>query len=306
MSKKYNVLVTFSKMNEYIQKNKIKIPKNINFKCVKTTQTLGLKKLKQIIKNFDGLICGDETINKEILNNGKKLKVISKWGTGIDSIDLDLCKKYNVKVYNTPNAFTDSVAQIALAFILLFSREIFRTHNEIKKKNWPKISGNLLKNQTVGIIGLGKIGLKLANYVNKLGMKVVFNDVKKIKKKYFIKKNLNNLVKQSDYICICCDLNETSYQLLNIKHFLKMKKNSSLINVARGKIIKEIDLIKALKKNLIKNVALDVFEKEPLSINSELRRFENVILSSHNAFNTVENVEKVNQNTLKNITKVLK
>lgn len=305
MKKKYNILVTFSIMIKYLKENKLKLPKNLKFKFYNNPQALDSKKLKKIIFNYDGLICGDDEINKEVLQKANKLKVISKWGTGLDSIDKNLCNKYNIKVCNTPNAFTDSVSQLALGFILLFSRNIIETHDQIKKNKWPKLSGYLLKNQIVGIIGLGKIGKKLSSYAYKLGMKVIFYDIKKIKLKNVKQVSLIALMKKSDYVCICCNLNDSSHKLLNIKYLLKMKKNSSLINVARGKIIVEKDLIYVLKKNLIKNVALDVFEKEPLAKNNPLKKFKNVIFSSHNAFNTIENVKRVNINTLKNVTKYL-
>lgn len=303
MKKKYNILVTFSMMIRFLKKNKSKLPNNLNFKFYNIPQALESSKLKKIIYNFDGLICGDDEINNEVLQKANKLKVISKWGTGIDSIDTKLCKKYNIKIFNTPNAFTDSVSQLVLGFILLFSRNIVETHNQIKKNHWPKLSGNLLKDQIVGIIGLGKIGKKLAQKVHKLGMKIIFYDIKKIKLKKFKQVSLKTLLKKSDYVCISCDLNEKSNKMLDLRHFKIMKKNSSLINVARGKIIVEKDLVAALNKKLINNVALDVYETEPLPYNSGLRKFNNVILSSHNAFNTVENVEMVNINTLKNIIK---
>jgi D-3-phosphoglycerate dehydrogenase len=304
--KTYKILVTYRMMITFLEKNKNILPNNFIFDYYKVPQALNSLQLENKIKNYDGLICGDDEINKKVLIKAKNLKVISKWGTGLDSIDLKLCKKYGVKVFNTPGAFTEGVAQIALAFILGFSREIFNTHLQIKNYKWPKISGHLIKNQTLGIIGLGNIGLKLAEYAFKLGMKVIFNDIKNIKHKKYKKVNLNYLMANSDYICLCCDLNESSLNLLNFSLLSKIKKSCSLINISRGKLIIEKDLILALKKGLIKNVALDVFDEEPLNRNNFLRKFKNVILSSHNAFNTIENVEHVNKNTLKNLKKILK
>ena len=305
--KTYKILVTYRMMISFLEKNQNILPNNFVFDYYKVPQALNSFQLKNKIKNYDGLICGDDQINQQVLNKAKNLKVISKWGTGLDSIDLKLCSKYGVKVFNTPGAFTESVAQMALAFILGFSRDIFKTHYEIKKKNkWPKISGYLIKNQTLGIIGLGKTGLKLAEYAFLLKMRVIFYDIKNIEHNKYKKVHLKYLIKNSDYICLCCDLNKTSYHLLNFPLFKKLKKNCSLINISRGKLIKEKDLILALKNGLIKNVALDVFDKEPLAKSNILRKFENVILSSHNAFNTYENVENVNKNTLKNLLTFLK
>jgi D-3-phosphoglycerate dehydrogenase len=304
--KNYKILVTFRTIINFLKKNKKKLPKNFKFNFYNVLQGLKANELKKKIKYYDGLICGDDEINEEVLKEANKLKVISKWGTGLDSINLNLCKKYKVKVFNTPGAFTESVAQLAMAFILGFSREIFQTHFEIKKNNWPKITGRLLKNQILGIVGFGKIGSKLANYANKFKMKIIFYDIKKINNKKYKQVSLNYLLQNSDYICLCCDLNETSIGIIGFDQLKLLKKNSSLINVARGRLIKENDLLLSLKRRLIKNVALDVFENEPLKKSSRLRKYENVILSSHNAFNTFENVKRVNENTLNNLLKVLK
>lgn len=304
-NKKKKVLVTFKVMIDYLIENKSKLPKNIDFNFVKIPQALNSKELSKKITGYDGLICGDDEVDENVVKNANKLKVISKWGTGIDSIKKELCLKNGIKVCNTPNAFTDSVAQLALSYILAFSKNIFEIHNQIKvKKKWPKISSSMMKNQYVGIIGVGKIGLKLSKLCQKLGFKILFTDVRKIKpNKYLIKTSLKNLLKKSDYICICCDLNPSSKYLLNFENLKLMKKTGSLINVARGPIIKEKDLIKFLKINKNFKVALDVFEKEPLKINSPLRKYHNVILSSHNAFNSKELVKKVNENSLSNILK---
>jgi len=158
----------------------------------------------------------------------------------------------------------------------------------------------------LGIVGLGKIGSKLENYANKFQMRIIFYDIKKINNKKYKQVSLINLFQSSDYICLCCDLNKTSKGLIGLEQFKKSKKNLSLINVARGKLIKEHHLILALKRGLVKNVALDVFENEPLEKNNSIRKYENVILSSHNAFNTFEAVKKVNVNMLNNLYKVLR
>ena len=184
-NKKKKVLVTFKVMIDYLIENKSKLPKNIDFNFVKIPQALNSKELSKKITGYDGLICGDDEVDENVVKNANKLKVISKWGTGTDSIKKELCLKNGIKVCNTPNAFTDSVAQLALSYILAFSKNIFEIHNQIKvKKKWPKTSSVLSKNQIVGIIGLGKIGSKLANFCNKVGFKVLFNDIKKIKAIY--------------------------------------------------------------------------------------------------------------------------
>ena len=167
----------------------------------------------------------------------------------------------------------------------------------------------LINNKNVGIIGFGNIGQKISNLTSKLGMKVFFYDIKKIKirkNKYIKKTSKNFLLRNSDVIVVCCNLNKTSKNLIRLRELKLMKKNGGIINVARGKIIDEHSLIKALKLNIISFAGLDVFEEEPLKKNNPLLTMENCILSSHNAFNTLEQVKNVNENTLYNLLKGLK
>ena len=204
-NKKKKVLVTFKVMIDYLIENKSKLPKNIDFSFVKIPQALNSKELSKKIIGYDGLICGDDEVDENVIKKANKLKVISKWGTGIDSIKKELCLKNGIKVCNTPNAFTDSVAQLALSYILAFSKNIFEIHKKIQYENkWPKISSNLMSNQIIGIIGFGKIGKSLANLCQKLKFKVIFNDIdKKITSRKFKFVTLDNLISNSDYICIC-------------------------------------------------------------------------------------------------------
>ena len=304
MPKKYNVLVTWSMMKDYIISNKIYKKKNINFDFFCKKQSISKKLLYPIISKYDGIICGDDEIDKSIIDRAVKLKVISKWGTGIDSIDQDYCKKKNIKVFNSPGAFTKSVSQYAIGLLIAFSRSLFEIDRGVRKKKWPKPQGFLMEYKTVGIIGMGKIGKRIGFLANKLGFEILFYDIRKIKSK-FNQVSKKSILKNSDCIIISCDLNKTSYKLINLKDLKKMKKNSGIINIARGPIIDEKSLIFALKKGYIKFAGLDVFEEEPLNYKSEFLKFENCFLGSHNAFNTIEEANKVNKNTINNLFKIL-
>lgn len=306
---KYNVLCTWKivfpvlkKYKKFFKKNRIKVTK------INVGENASEKILLKIINKYDGVIAGDDQFTKKVLSKAKKLKVISKWGTGLDSIDINAAKKANIKVYNTPDAFSKGVSQLALGMILVISRDILNTHLDLKSGIWSHRTGFLLDKKTIGIFGLGKIGLKTSEMLKGFNVKILGNDIKKIEKgvlkKYKIKKvSKNKLLTNSDIIILCVNLNKTSIGLINSKEFNLMKKKPVLINICRGRVINEKALIKALEQKKILGAGLDVFEKEPISKKNKLLQFKNCIFSTHNAFNTAEDVNKVNDNTIKNLVR---
>ena len=309
---KFNILITaFPFVNEYKKLRKLFKKHNFNIKVIKTSQYLKEKDLIKVVENIDGILCGDDEINENVLKKANKLKVLSKWGTGIDSIDLETCKKLKIKVFNTPGAFTESVATQALAFILNFNRKILENDNNIKKGIWNKFEGVTLVGKKIGIIGLGNIGLRIAELLLPFKSKIFGNDIKKINNKKLKKlkvntKSKNYIYKNCDIIIIATDLNTSTRYLINKKTLKLIRKKPLLVNIARGPIVNEQALILLLEKKIIAGACLDVFEKEPLPLKSKLRKFKNVIFTSHNAFNTVEEVNKVHFNTYKNLVLGLK
>jgi len=286
-------------------KKKIK-QKNIDFDIIKTSQHLHEKDLLKIIHKYDALLCGDDEITKKVLDKAKSLKVISKWGTGTDSINKNYAKKKGIKVFNTPGAFTNGVATMAITMILSFFRKIIENHNDIKKNIWKKYPGETLVGKKVGIIGVGNIGKKIFEMLQGFDTINYGNDLKKIDKNFLNKfnvkmQNKSFLYKNCDIIIIATDLNKFSKKLINTKTINNFKKTPLIINIGRGGTIDNNALIKALKTNKIRGACLDVFEIEPLQKNNLLKSFKNCIFTSHNAFNTKDEVQFVHNNTLNNI-----
>lgn len=267
--------------------------------------------LLPIIHEFDGVVCGDDRFTEAVFEKATRLKVISKWGTGIDSINLAAAAKHNVKVYNTPDAFSHPVSDTVLGLILNFSRNIMASDKLMKSGQWYKIKGKTLSEQTLGIIGLGDVGTRVAKKAHAFGMKILANDIRKISpviiEQYDIEMvTKEELYRRSDFITLNCDLNETSYHLLTEKEFKLMERKPVIINTSRGPVIKEDDLIKALENNQISGAGLDVFEVEPLPLDSKLRTMDNVILSAHNTNSSPKYWDRVHENTLNNLLKGLR
>lgn len=259
-----------------------------------------------LIEDIDGIICGDDGITENVFKKAKSLKVISKWGTGIDSIDGKAASKYGIPVFNTPNAFTDPVADTAMGFILAFARKIPFLDRQMKQGLWQKQKSMSLKECVLGVIGVGNIGKAVVKRARSFGMKALGNDIRQIPLS-FIKEtdieivSLERLLRQADFISINCDLNPTSHHLINHRTLNLMKPTSYIINTARGSVIDEKALINTLSEKKIAGVALDVFQEEPLPKDSSLRKFSNVLFSPHNANSSPLAWEYVHQNTLNNI-----
>jgi D-3-phosphoglycerate dehydrogenase / 2-oxoglutarate reductase len=283
---------------------------NIRLIVPKVKERLSEAELLKVISDIDGVISGDDEFTEKVLNNAPNLKVISKWGTGINSIDLEVCKKLGIIVCNTPGAFTDPVADTVMGNILSFSRNIISVDKKMKKGIWQKVSGVSLNECTLGVIGVGNIGKAVVKRAVSFGMKVLGNDIVRISKKFILKTGLEvaskeDILKRSDFLSLNCDLNTTSYHLIGKKEFSKMKRQSYLINTSRGSVIHEKELIRALRQKRIAGAALDVFEIEPLPKDSPLCKMDNVILAPHNSNSSPECWERVHLNTINNLLNVL-
>jgi D-3-phosphoglycerate dehydrogenase len=256
---------------------------------------------------FDGAICGDDRYTPRVLEAcAPRLKVISKWGTGVDSIDQPACARLGIQLGRTLNAFTLPVSDSVMAYILAFARRQPWMDREMKAGKWEKIPGRALNECTLGIIGLGNIGKAVTRRAKAFGMKVLGNDIIDIDHVFIAETGiemttLDSLLSRSDFISINCDLNPTSHHLINAQTLARVKPTAVLINSARGPIVKEADLIAALQAGKLGGAALDVFEVEPLPLDSPLLKMDNVMLAPHNTNSSPAAWERVHWNTIKNL-----
>ncbi len=256
---------------------------------------------------FDGAICGDDRYTARVIEACvPRLKVISKWGTGIDSLDTEACSRYGIKIGRTLNAFTTPVSDSILGYMLAFSRRHPWMDSAMKRGEWEKIPGKSLSESTLGIIGVGNIGKAVTRRARAFGMCVLGTDIIEIDHVFVNEMGiemttLSSLLSKSDFISINCDLNPTSLHLINAETLAQMKETAVLINTARGPIVDEKTLISALQSGKLGGVAMDVFEVEPLPEDSPLKKMDNVMLAPHNANSSPSAWERVHWNTIKNL-----
>lgn len=270
-------------------------------------ERLSADELLQYAGEIDGSICGDDQFSERVLDAfAPRLKIISKWGTGIDSIDQATAKELEVRVANTPGAFTDPVADSVLGYMLAFARRNLWLDKAMKSGEWEKIPGQALQECTLGVIGVGRIGKAVLRRAAPFGVRLLGNDIVEIGEDFLQEievamVSLEDLLAQSDYVSLNCDLNKTSHHLINDATIRFMKAEAVLINTARGPVVQEAALIRVLEDGGIAGAALDVFEEEPLPENSPLRKMDHVLLAPHNANSSPGAWERVHWNTIRNL-----
>jgi len=249
------------------------------------------KGLINFLKGHEKAITALEIIDESILSKLPKLKIISKYGVGLDMIDLDAMKKYNVKLAWTAGINKRSVSEMVISSaISLLHRSVF-ANQEVNKGKWYQVKGRQLSNSIFGIIGCGNIGKDLVQLLKQFNCKIVVNDIKNYKK--FYKDNniksveLGELLKVSDIISLHLPLDQSTKNILNKKRLKLLKKNSILINFSRGGLIDETELKKILVNNDIAGAALDVFKVEPPHDNS-FSKINNVLVTPHIGGSTEE------------------
>ncbi|MEE4194564.1 MAG: phosphoglycerate dehydrogenase [Anaerolineae bacterium] len=256
---------------------------------------------------YDAAVCGDDEFTRMVLeSNLPRLKIISKWGTGINSIDTDAAEELGVIVGNTPNAFTLPVSDTVLAYMLAFARQIVWVDREIRSGRWEKLPVHSLSECTLGVIGVGNIGSAVIRRAKAFGMHILATDIRPIKRDFVLETgvklvSLEELLRQSDYVSLNTDLNPTSYHLMNAETLALMKPNAVLINTSRGPVVDQPALVEALKNGQIAGAALDVFEEEPLLPDHPLCQMDNVLVSPHNANASPAALEHVFYNTFHNL-----
>ncbi len=260
---------------------------------------------------FDGAVCGDDRYTARVLEAcSPRLKVISKWGTGVDSIDAEACSRFDIRLCRTPNAFTTPVADTVLGYMLAFARRGPWMDAAMKRGEWEKIPGKALSECTLGVIGIGNIGKAVTRRAKAFGMKVLGTDIVDIDHVFVNESgihmtDLDSLLSDSDFVSVNCDLNSTSHHLINSTTLAKMKSSAVLINTARGPIVDENALIAALRSGQVGGAALDVFEHEPLPLDSPLLKMDNVMLAPHNSNSSPTAWERIHWNTIKNLVEGL-
>lgn len=276
-----------------ISESGIKLLRNAGFQ-VDIKFNITPEQLKQTIAEYDAAIVRSRTIfTKEILEAGRKLKVVGRAGVGLDNIDVETAKKRGVEVLNTPEALTASVAELTIALMLSLAREILRADRAMKEGKWIKkeLMGTSLRKKTLGIVGFGRIGAYVASIAKALGMNILVTDPhadpQRLKEVDAQNVPLNVLLKESDFVSLHVPLTPETHHMIGEKQLQLMKHSAFLINTSRGAVVDEKALLTALQSGKLAGAALDVYEVEPPA-DLTLVKMSNTICTPHIGAQTEE------------------
>jgi D-3-phosphoglycerate dehydrogenase len=251
--------------------------------------------LAQRIPGYDGLIVRSSVkVTKEVLEAADQLKVVGRAGVGVDNIDVNTASMRGIIVMNTPGANTVATAEHTMALLLALCRHVPQAHTSLKAGQWDrkKYTGTELYRKTIGIIGMGRIGARVAIRCRAFGMEVVTYDPylsdEAVEDLKIERVDLPDLLARSDFISIHAALTADTKNLIDAQAIAQMKDGVRIINAARGGLIDEAALIDGLQTGKIAGAALDVFAQEPLSPDSPLLKYDNVIVTPHLAASTEE------------------
>ena len=261
-----------------------------------------------LLEDCDGYIAGLDEVTEKVLSRCKKLKVISRYGAGVDRVDLAAAKANHIAVTNTPGVNAVAVAELAFALIFNLARRISFLNERTKAGEWVRSTGMELKGKTIGILGLGAIGKYLAEFAQGVSMRVMAYDPY-IDKDYAKEHNItvatfDEVIEQADIISIHIPLTPTTRHLINKATIDKMKQGALLINTSRGGIIDEEAAYDALVNHRLGGLGLDAFEVEPPT-GSPLFHLDNVVVTPHTGAHTKEAIDNMANLSVENLINVL-
>lgn len=252
------------------------------------------EELLKVVGGYDALVVRSRTkVDRDVFDRATKLRLVARAGTGLDNVDVEYAKSRGVEVVNSPESLVEAVAEHVTLLMLALSRRLVTADQTTRAGRWEKESllGIELKGKTLGIVGLGRIGRRIGEVADVLGMSVLVYDVIPIPADVIEKLRckivgLDDVFSAADYVTLHVPMTDQTRHMVDSKRLSSMKRTAFLINTSRGGVVDEAALVTALKQGVIAGAALDVFEKEPPA--GEILSAPNAILTPHVGGQTVE------------------
>lgn len=273
------------------------------------SRPLNSAELTPLLLNCDGYIAGLDHIDRAVLKNTNDLKVIARYGTGVDKVDFEAAGEMGIVVTNTAGANAVSVAELTIGLMLSLARHIPAANAATHNGEWPRFKGVAVEGKTVGLIGLGMIGRRVAQRLQGFNCNLIAHDP--VPDLDFCEAHgvtilpLDELVARSDFLLLHAPLSPSTHQLVDADFLAQMKRGTFLVNTSRGELVDETALYHALKSGHLAGAALDVFAAEPLSATHPLLTLPQVIATPHTGAHTDSATTAMGWSALKNCLAVL-
>jgi D-3-phosphoglycerate dehydrogenase len=257
---------------------------NIEYLINPLNKKLTEDELVSLVSDFDVIIAGTEQISDKVMEKASNLKMISRVGIGLDSVNLLAAKKRNIQVSYTPDAPAPAVAELTIGMMLMLLRSVHVSNSQMHSGEWYRFFGRRLSEVTIGIIGIGRIGQGVLEHLKGFGSpKILVNDISvkdDISNRFNVEwSSKEEIYKQSDIVSLHLPLTGKTKNMIKRDHLFSMKKDAIIINTSRGGIINESDLYKVMQSGHLSGAAIDVFDNEPYS--GDLKRIERCLLTAH-------------------------
>jgi D-3-phosphoglycerate dehydrogenase len=260
-----------------------------------------------LVGDIDGYICGDDMITRAVLEKARpRLKVISKYGIGVDKIDVKSCTEFGIPLLFTPGVNHTTVAEHTFLLLLALEKNFLFHTDSTRSGGWKRKTGHELLDKTIGIVGLGRIGKEVAIRARAFGMHPIGYDVywdEKFAAQYGVKRaaSLDEIFAASDYLSLHTNLTPETRDLINATRIAKMKKGVLILNCARGEIVHTADMVEALKSGQVGGYGTDVLDVEPPAADHPLLKLPNVVCTPHIGSRTYESVVRQATTAVKNL-----
>lgn len=263
----------------------------------------------ELVRDIDGAILGLDDVTAQVIDAGEQLKVLSRYGTGVDRVDLEASTAAGVVVTNTPGTNSIAVAELTLGLMISLARLIPQHDRSIKQGSWERVRGTELGGKALGIVGLGSIGREVIKRASAFDMKIIVQTGyadKELADRYGLEYvSLDKLLEEADFVSLHCALAAERYELIGEQELKAMKPSSYLINTARGELVNEDDLLSALQEGWIAGAAMDAFREEPAT-DSPLVRLDNFVATPHTGAATYESILRMGTLAVENALQVLR
>lgn len=277
------------------------------YEIVRERGPLPESRMLELAGDFDAFLCGDDLISRAVLEKSRpRLKIISKYGIGVDKIDVKSCTEFGIPLLFTPGVNHTTVAEHTFLLLLALKKNLLFHTDSTRSGGWKRKTGHELADKTIGIIGLGRIGKEVAIRARAFGMTPVGYDLywdEKFAAQHGVRRatTLDEIYAASDYISLHTNLTPETRDMISAKSFGKMKPGVLILNCARGEIVHTDDMIEALKSGQVGGYGADVLDEEPPRSDHPLLKLPNVVITPHVGSRTYESVVRQATTSVKNL-----